>query len=70
MIEKEAELILEKFSEALKNIPELEETHYMVDNVNLAREDVGVDKNPTKILRNANIDDEGNLIVEISKWVR
>jgi aspartyl-tRNA(Asn)/glutamyl-tRNA(Gln) amidotransferase subunit C len=70
MIEKEAELILEKFSEALKNIPELEETHYMVDNVNLAREDVGVDKNPTKILRNANIDEEGNLIVEISKWVR
>ncbi len=70
MIEKEAELILEKFSEALKNIPELEETHYMVDNVNLAREDVGVDKNPTKILRNANVDEEGNLIVEISKWVR
>ena len=70
MIEKEAELILEKFSEALKNIPELEETHYMVDNVILAREDVGVDKNPTKILRNANIDEEGNLIVEISKWVR
>ena len=70
MIEKEAELILEKFSEALKNIPELEETHYMVDNVNLAREDVGVDKNPNKILRNANIDEEGNLIVEISKWVR
>ena len=69
-IEKEAELILEKFSEALKNIPELEETHYMVDNVNLAREDVGVDKNPTKILRDANIDEEGNLIVEISKWVR
>ena len=33
-IEKEAELIVEKFSEALKNIPELEETHYMVDNVN------------------------------------
>jgi aspartyl-tRNA(Asn)/glutamyl-tRNA(Gln) amidotransferase subunit C len=69
-IEKEAELILEKFSEALKNIPELEETHYMVDNVNLAREDVGVDKNPNKILRNAHVDEEGNVIVEISKWVR
>ncbi|MGA2676180.1 MAG: Asp-tRNA(Asn) amidotransferase subunit GatC [Methanobacterium sp.] len=69
-IEKEAELIVEKFSEALKNIPELEETHYMVDNVNLAREDVGVDKNPDKILRNANVDEEGNVIVEISKWVR
>jgi len=69
-IEKEAELIVEKFSEALKNIPELEETHYMVDNVNLAREDVGVDKNPNKILRNAHVDEEGNVIVEISKWVR
>jgi aspartyl-tRNA(Asn)/glutamyl-tRNA(Gln) amidotransferase subunit C len=69
-IEKEAELIVEKFSEALKNIPELEETHYMVDNVNLNREDVGVDKNPDKILRNANVDEEGNVIVEISKWVR
>ncbi len=69
-IEKEAELIVEKFSEALKNIPELEETHYMVDNVNLTREDVGVDKNPDKILRNANVDEEGNVIVEISKWVR
>ncbi len=69
-IEKEAELIVEKFSEALKNIPELEETHYMVDNVNLAREDVGVDKNPDKILRNANVDEEGNVIVEMSKWVR
>ena len=40
-IEKEAEIILEKFSKALENIPELEETHYMVDNVNLAREDIG-----------------------------
>jgi aspartyl-tRNA(Asn)/glutamyl-tRNA(Gln) amidotransferase subunit C len=69
-IEKEAELIVEKFSEALKNIPELEETHYMVDNVNLTREDVGVDKNPDKILRNANVDEEGNVIAEISKWVR
>ncbi len=69
-IEKEAELIVEKFSEALKNIPELEETHYMVDNVNLTREDVGVDKNTDKILRNANVDEEGNVIVEISKWVR
>ena len=69
-IEKEAELIVEKFSEALKNIPELEETHYMVDIVNLTREDVGVDKNPDKILRNANVDEEGNVIAEISKWVR
>jgi aspartyl-tRNA(Asn)/glutamyl-tRNA(Gln) amidotransferase subunit C len=69
-IEKEAEIILEKFSKALKNIPELEETHYMVDNVNLARKDKGREKNPEKILRNAQIDEEGNLIVEKGKWVR
>jgi aspartyl-tRNA(Asn)/glutamyl-tRNA(Gln) amidotransferase subunit C len=69
-IEKEAEIILEKFSKALQNIPDLEETHYMVDNVNLAREDAGKDKDPQKILRNAHVDEEGNLITEKGKWVR
>lgn len=47
-IEKEAEIILEKFSKALEDIPDLEETHYMVDNVNLSREDAARDKNRTK----------------------
>jgi aspartyl-tRNA(Asn)/glutamyl-tRNA(Gln) amidotransferase subunit C len=69
-IEKEAEIILEKFSQVLENIPELEETHYIVDNVNLSREDVGRDKDPQKILRNAHVDGEGNLIAEKGKWVR
>jgi len=69
-IEKEAEIILEKFSKVLEDIPELEETHYIVDNVNLSREDMAQDKNPEKILRNANIDEEGNLIAEKGKWVR
>ncbi len=69
-IEKEAEIILEKFSKVLQNIPELEETHYIVDNVNLSREDKGKDKNPEKILRNADVDEEGNVIVEKGKWVR
>ena len=69
-IEKEAEIILEKFSKVLENIPELEETHYIVDNVNLSREDASRDKNPEKILRNANVDEEGNLIAEKGKWVR
>lgn len=69
-IEKEAEIILEKFSKVLENIPELAETHYIVDNVNLSREDEGHDKNPEKILRNANIDEEGNLIAEKGKWVK
>ncbi len=69
-IEKEAEKILESFSEALKDIPELEETHYMVDNVNLSREDVAEEKNPEKILRNAHTDEDGNLIADKAKWVR
>jgi aspartyl-tRNA(Asn)/glutamyl-tRNA(Gln) amidotransferase subunit C len=69
-IEKEAEKILQEFSKALENIPELEETHYMVDNVNLSREDCAEDKNPDKIMRNAHVDEEGCLIAEKGKWVR
>jgi aspartyl-tRNA(Asn)/glutamyl-tRNA(Gln) amidotransferase subunit C len=67
-IEKEAEEILKKFSKALENIPELEETHYIVDNVNLTRPDCGEEKNPKKILRNAQLDEDGNVIAEKSKW--
>lgn len=69
-IEKEAEKILEKFREALEDIPELEETHYIVDNVNLTRPDHGEEKNPDKILRNAEVDQEGNVITEKGKWVK
>lgn len=69
-IEKQAEIILEKFSKVLENIPELEETHYIVDNVNLSREDKAMEKNPEKILRNTHVDEEGNVIVEKGKWVR
>ncbi|MTK64223.1 MAG: Asp-tRNA(Asn) amidotransferase subunit GatC [Methanobacterium sp.] len=69
-IEKEAEQILEKFSEALKDIPDLEETHYMVDNVNLTRDDIAEAKDPEKILRNAHTDEDGNIIAEKGKWVK
>jgi aspartyl-tRNA(Asn)/glutamyl-tRNA(Gln) amidotransferase subunit C len=69
-IEKEAEEILKKFSKALEDIPDLDETHYIVDNVNLNREDYAEDKDPDKIMRNAHVDEEGNLIVEKGKWVR
>ncbi|MDO5836788.1 MAG: Asp-tRNA(Asn) amidotransferase subunit GatC [Methanobacterium sp.] len=69
-IEKEAEEILQSFSDALKDIPDLEETHYMVDNVNLSREDYAEDKDSSKIIRNAHVDDEGNLIAEKGKWVK
>lgn len=69
-IEKEAEKILEKFSKELQDIPELEETYYIVDNVNLSREDEAEDKNSEKILRNAHLDEKGNLIAEKGKWVK
>jgi len=69
-IEKEAEKILEKFSKELQDIPELEETYYIVDNVNLSREDEAEDKNHEKILRNAHLDENGNLIAEKGKWVK
>ncbi len=69
-IEKEAEEILEKFSKALQDIPELEETHYIVDNINLTRSDCGEDKNPEKILQNAELDENGNIIAEKGKWVK
>jgi aspartyl-tRNA(Asn)/glutamyl-tRNA(Gln) amidotransferase subunit C len=67
-IEKEAEKILKEFSKTLENIPDLEETHYIVDNINLSREDVARDKNPEKIMRNTMVDENGNMIVEKSKW--
>ena len=67
-IEKEAEEILKKFSEALQDIPELEETYYIVDNLNREREDQSQEKDSTKILINAQVDDDGNVIVVKSKW--
>lgn len=69
-IEKEAEKILKKFSKSLEEIPELEETHYIVDNINLTRPDGSEDKDPEKIRRNAKLDEDGNIIVEKGKWVR
>lgn len=69
-IEKEAEKILEEFSKTLENIPELEETYYIVDNVNLTREDNPQKNNPERILKNTQVDDEGNMIVEKSKWTQ
>ena len=68
-IEKEAENILNKFSEVLDKIPDSEETRYIVDNLNRTREDVMEEKNPEKILRNAHIDKEGNLKVKKADWI-
>ena len=67
-IEKDAEEIIEKFSKTLENIPDSDETWYITDNLNLTRDDEAHVKNPEKILRNANIDKEGNLIVKKADW--
>ena len=67
-IEKDAEDIIEKFSKILDDIPDSEETWYITDNLNLTREDESHEKNSEKILRNANIDKEGNLIVKKADW--
>ena len=67
-IEKDAEDIIENFSKILEDIPDSDETWYITDNLNLTREDKSQAKNPEKILRNAKIDKEGNLIVKKADW--
>ena len=52
----------------LEDIPDSDETWYITDNLNLTREDKSQAKNPEKILRNAKIDKEGNLIVKKADW--
>ncbi len=68
-IEKDAEKIVTEFSEKLENIPDLEETWYITDNLNLTRTDIAHEKNPEKILRNAHIDKDGNLVVKKADWI-
>ena len=67
-IEKDAEDIIEKFSKILEDIPDSDETWYITDNLNLTRDDEAREKNPEKILRNANIDKDGNLKVKKADW--
>lgn len=69
-IEKEAENILNKFSEVLDQIPDSEETRYIVDNLNRTREDIMENKNPEKILRNARVDKNGSVVAEKGKWTK
>lgn len=69
-IEKEAENILNKFSEVLDQIPDSEETRYIVDNLNRTREDIMERKNPEKILRNAHVDKNGSVVAEKGKWTK
>ena len=67
--EKNAEKILESFSKILDTVPELEETWYIVDNLNLTRKDEAHPKNPEKIKNNAKLDKDGNIIVKKADWI-
>ncbi len=68
-IEKDAEEILEKFSKALDDVPELEGTVYITDNLNLNRNDESEQFDSTKIVRNAKTDKKGNVIVKKADWL-
>ena len=68
-IKEDAEKIVEEFSEKLADIPDLEETWYFTDNSNFTRTDIAHKKNSEKILRNARIDKDGNLIVKKADWI-
>ena len=67
-IEKDAEKILEEFSKTLDQVPELEGTYYITDNLNLNRDDESEEKDATKIVRNARTDNDGNVIVKKAEW--
>lgn len=69
-IEKEAEDILNKFSKVLNEIPDLEETQYLVDNLNRMRLDENEESNPEKILRNAHVDKNNSVVAEKGKWTK
>ncbi len=69
-IEKEAEEILNKFSKVLEEIPDQEETQYLVDNLNRMRIDENEESTPDKILRNAHIDKQRSVIAEKGKWTK
>ncbi|AGN16697.1 MAG: Asp-tRNA(Asn) amidotransferase subunit GatC [Methanobrevibacter boviskoreani] len=69
-IKEDAEKILNEFSKTLDSIPDLEETYYITDNLNLTRKDEAVKKDPSKILRNAKIDKKGGLVVKKAKWTQ
>ncbi|MDR1818671.1 MAG: Asp-tRNA(Asn) amidotransferase subunit GatC [Methanobrevibacter sp.] len=68
-IEKEGEKILKQFSKALEQVDDLEEMHYIIDNVNLNRKDVANVHDPKKIMKNAVTNKEGNIIVKKAEWV-
>jgi predicted Asp-tRNA(Asn)/Glu-tRNA(Gln) amidotransferase subunit C len=72
-IRKEAEQVLSELSAALGEV-NLQETYYVVDEINVTQADgtPKTDKNFIKaVKKNApQMDEEGNFIMEIGKWVK
>ena len=73
VIRKEAEKVLADLSDALGEV-DLAETYYVVDDINVTRGDgkPGIEAGfKERIEANApKMDDEGNFIMEVGKWVK
>jgi predicted Asp-tRNA(Asn)/Glu-tRNA(Gln) amidotransferase subunit C len=71
-VEKQAEKVLKELSKALGDI-DLQETYYVVDEINVTRKD-GRPKVEEgfreRILRIApKVDEDGNIVTEVGEWV-
>ena len=74
-IERSAEEMLESFVKAVKDLPSLKETYYSQDLYNIMRPDGEPLKESAEFRKRfiANMpssDEEGNLRVEVAKWVK
>ena len=74
-IKKEAEEIINKFSEVLEKFNlEMEESYYIIDSRNVLREDEAVESNPEfreKFLKIApKVNKEGYVVVEKGSWLK
>lgn len=74
-IERSAEEILESFVKTTEDLPSLKETYYSQDLYNIMRPDSKPVKGSAdfrkRFIKNApSCDEEGNLRVEVAKWVK
>ncbi|XRP97389.1 Asp-tRNA(Asn) amidotransferase subunit GatC [Methanocaldococcus sp. 16A] len=74
-IKKEAEEIINKFSEVLEKFDlEMEESYYIIDSRNVLRDDEAIESNPEfreKFLKIApKVNKEGYVVVEKGSWLK
>ncbi|XRO76258.1 Asp-tRNA(Asn) amidotransferase subunit GatC [Methanocaldococcus sp. 10A] len=74
-IKKEAEEIINKFSEVLEKFDlEMEESYYIIDSRNVLRDDEAIESNPEfreKFLKIApEVNKEGYVVVEKGSWLK